>query len=154
MHSRTKTTTEMAAKIVAAYVGRQGLPPAKLPELIRAVHGTIAGLAAGGKGAAAVAMPAVAPAVPRAKSVARGHVTCLEDGLRFKSLKRHLRSAHGLSPAEYRAKWGLPANHPIVAPSYSARRAAIAKEIRFGRKDGAEPKAPKAGRGERLKQAA
>lgn len=156
MSSMKKTTAEMAAEIVAAYIGRQKLPAAKLPELIQSVHGAIAGLAErGGEAPALTALTAAAPAVPRGKSVARGHVVCLEDGLKFKSLKRHLRSAHGLSPAEYRAKWGLSANHPIVAPDYSARRAAIAKEIQFARKDERTAKARKTSRSdESLKHAA
>ena len=82
-----------------------------------------------GDGAEVAKKPAVSPA----KSVGRGFVVCLEDGLRFKSMKRHLKVAHGLSPDAYRAKWHLAKNHPIVAPAYSKRRSAIARQARLGR---------------------
>ncbi len=119
---------EMAADIVASYVGNNPMPVAKLPELIKTVYDVLAALEVSGEGAKAAKTPAVSPA----KSVGRGFVVCLEDGLRFKSMKRHLEVAHGLSPDEYRAKWQLSRDHPIVAPAYSRRRSAIAKQAKLG----------------------
>jgi predicted transcriptional regulator len=119
---------EMAADIVAAYAGKNPMPAAKLPELIKTVYDVLAALKVSGDGATVAKKPAVSPA----KSVGRGFVVCLEDGLRFKSMKRHLKVAHGMSPEEYQANWHLAKNHPIVAPAYSKRRSAIAKQAKLG----------------------
>lgn len=119
----------MAAEIVAAYVGNNPMPAAKMPELIKSVYDVLAALEDSGDGT----KPAKKPAVPPSKSIGRGFVICLEDGLRFKSMKRHLKVAHGMSPEEYRAKWHLSKGHPIVAPAYSQRRSAIAKQAKLGR---------------------
>jgi predicted transcriptional regulator len=119
---------EMAAGIVAAYVGNNPMPAVKMPELIKSVYDVLAALEESGNSAKPVKKPAVAPA----KSVGREFVVCLEDGLRFKSMKRHLKVAHGMSPEAYRAKWRLSKDHPIVAPAYSQRRSTIAKQAKFG----------------------
>ena len=151
--NNSQSKQEMAAEIVAAYVGKNPMPVAKLPELIKTVYDVLAALEVSGDGG----MPAKKPAVSPAKSVGRGYVVCLEDGLRFKSMKRHLKVAHGMSPEAYRAKWHLSKDHPIVAPAYSQRRSAIAKQAKLGQqtkpKSGRADKA--AGRpGRELKKAA
>ena len=126
--NNSQSKQERAAEIVAAYVGKNPMPAAKLPELIKAVHDVLAALEVSGHGA----KPAKKPAVPPAKSVGRRFVVCLEDGLRFKSMKRHLKVAHGMSPEEYRARWHLSKDHPIVAPAYSQRRSTIARQAKLG----------------------
>ena len=131
----------MAAEIVASYASNNQMSQADLPDLIRTVHGTLQGLAGGtdtGGDAAAEAPPA--PAVPIDASVGKDEVICLECGKGFKTLKRHLSTEHGLSPVEYKARWQLSKDYPLVAPSYSKRRAATAKKIGLGRKPGAKKK--------------
>jgi predicted transcriptional regulator len=121
---------ERAATIVAAYVSHNTLRASDLAELITAVHASIRRL-----GQDPVAVPAAvqdAPAVPIKKSVTKDYVVCLEDGKKFKSLKRHLSSFHNLTPEQYRAKWNLPSDHPMVAPSYSATRSQLAKDSGLG----------------------
>lgn len=119
-----------ATEIVAAYVRNNPVPPAELPELIRNVHRSLLDL---GDPAAEPERPK--PAVSIKKSVNNDYLICLEDGLKFKSLKRHLRSKYDLSPDEYREKWGLPADYPMVAPGYSAQRSKLAKKMGLGRQD-------------------
>lgn len=124
--------TAHAVAIVAAYVSRNPLSPTDLPKLIGDVHAAIAGLS---RAAAQEPAPAeLVPAVPVRKSVAPDFIICLEDGKRYKSLKRHIRTAYNLSPEEYRAKWGLPADYPMVAPNYAAVRSQLAKDNGLGRK--------------------
>ena len=120
---------DMAAEIVSAYVSRNPMPAAEVPDLIKMVYDVLAALEVSGE-----AKPTKNPAVSPAKSVGRGFVVCLEDGLRFKSMKRHLKVAHGMSPEAYRAKWQLAKDHPIVAPAYSKRRSAIAKQAKLGQR--------------------
>jgi predicted transcriptional regulator len=120
----------MTVEIVAAYVGNHTVPAAKLPKLIESVYDAVATLEKSGSSPEQTPMPAV----PVSESIDRRHLVCLEDGKRFKSLKRHLRVAHGLSPNDYRAKWRLPEDYPMVAPSYSAKRSRIAKAVGLGRK--------------------
>lgn len=120
-----RTISELAAQIVAAYVGNHTLPAAKLPDLIGSVHDALSALATRSE-------TRRKPAVPAARSVRQTYVVCLEDGLRFKSMKRHLRTAHGISPEEYRIKWNLPSDHPVVAPAYANQRARIAKRSGLG----------------------
>ena len=141
-------TIELAADIVAAYVSNNSVTKSDLPELIAAVHGAMARLASGEVVAQLAAIPAVkaAPAVPVRKSIHDDHLVCLEDGKSFKSLKRHLRTDHNLTPEEYRAKWGLPADYPMVAPAYAARRSEMAKQMGLGRKAGQSLKGPRTGR--------
>ena len=120
----------LAADIVAAYVSNNSVQAAELPALIQSVHASLMEAAAG-----LVEAPADAPkepAVPIKKSVTNDHIVCLEDGKKFKSLKRHLSTAFGLTPSAYRTKWGLPNDYPMVAPAYAAQRSALAKQIGLG----------------------
>jgi predicted transcriptional regulator len=123
----------MTAEVTAAYVGNNALPASQLPEVIRTIYSSISALdggsASGGVGAK--------PMVPVKKSIAPDYIICLEDGKKLKMLKRHLRTAYGMTPEEYRIKWGLPADYPMVAPNYAAQRSAFAKKIGLGRKPGA-----------------
>ena len=127
----------LAAEIVAAYAGRNQMASAELPDLIRSVHATSAGLAVGETAAETFAeAPAVpaAPAVPIDSSVGKDAIICLDCGKSFKTLKRHISTEHGMTPVEYRERWGLSKEYPLVAPSYSKRRSATAKKIGLGRK--------------------
>ncbi|MFN4024036.1 MAG: MucR family transcriptional regulator [Hyphomonas sp.] len=119
-----------ATEIVAAYVRNNPVAPAELPGLIRSVHSSLLNLA---DPAAEPERPK--PAVSVKKSISNDYLICLEDGLKFKSLKRHLRSKYDLSPDEYREKWGLPSDYPMVAPGYSAQRSKLAKKMGLGRQD-------------------
>ena len=121
---------DQTATIVAAYVSRSGMTAAELPKLITDVHSALAGLA-NVDVEPAVEQPT--PAVPIKKSVQPDHIVCLDDGLKFKSLKRHL-SSLGMTPESYREKWGLPATYPMVAPLYSETRSRLAKENGLGKK--------------------
>ena len=121
----------LVAQIVAAYVGGNQLPPSQLPEVIRSVHDALAN--ASGDMDAQAAEP-LKPAVPIRRSVTSEYIVCLEDGKKLKMLKRHLRTTYDLTPEQYRTKWGLPADYPMVAPSYAARRSEFAKQIGLGRK--------------------
>jgi len=122
---------QMAAKIVGAYVSNNSVPVNEVGSLLKSVYATLTGLS----GAPAVDPTAPhRPAVPVRKSVSADYIVCLEDGKKLKMLKRYLRSCHKLSPDEYRAKWGLPADYPMVAPNYAAQRSAFAKKIGLGHK--------------------
>jgi predicted transcriptional regulator len=122
---------EQATEIVAAFVSHNSIPVSEFPALIQAVYAALVGL---GSGSAA---PVVAirnePAVPIKKSVAPDFIICLEDGKKFQSLKRHLRTAYSLTPEEYRAKWGLPPDYPMVAPNYAQRRSQLAMSMGLGK---------------------
>jgi predicted transcriptional regulator len=120
---------ELATQVVAAYVANNPLPRSDLPALIQAVHSAVESL---GKGSE-VAQPQIEtkPAVSIRKSITPDYLVCLEDGKRFKSLRRHLR-LHGLTPVQYREKWSLPSDYPMVAPNYSTERSALAKKIGLG----------------------
>jgi predicted transcriptional regulator len=118
---------KLVTEIVAAYVSNNPVPAGELPAMIRSVHATLGSFSEGG------ASPVRPPAVPVKKSVTPDFIICLEDGKRLKMLKRYLRSRHGLSPDAYRAKWNLPADYPMVAPNYAARRSEFAKQIGLGR---------------------
>jgi len=115
--------------IVAAYVGNTTVKASDIAGIIQSVHGCLATLATG----LAAAQQTLVPAVPIKKSVTANYVVCLEDGKRQKTLRRHLATAHGLTPAEYRKRWGLPADHPIVAPNYAKQRSEMAKKIGLGK---------------------
>ncbi len=121
---------DMTADIVVAYVGKNTLSPAEVPKLIRDVHDALAGSASADE---AAAMDLV-PAVPIDQSVLPDHIVCLEDGKKFKSLKRHLTSQYDMTPEEYRARWGLPSDYPMVAPNYAKARSELAKKLGLGRK--------------------
>jgi predicted transcriptional regulator len=130
----------MTAQVAAAYVGNNALPTSQLPEVIRTIYSSISGL----DGGASVAGTGARPIVPIKKSIAPDYIICLEDGKKLKMLKRHLRTSYGMTPEEYRIKWGLPADYPMVAPNYAAQRSAFAKKIGLGRKPGArKPKTKK-----------
>ena len=118
---------ERAAEVVAAYVGHNTLGPSEIGGLLASVHQTLATL---GKVETPVAPKE--PAVAIRKSVKPDHVVCIECGNKFKSLRRHLNTHHDLSPAEYRAKWNLPPDYPMVAPDYAAERSRLAKAIGLG----------------------
>jgi len=114
-------------EIVAAYVSKNEVAAADLPALIKSVHATLGGI--GGEARAPFGKP---PAVPIKKSVTPDFIVCLEDGKKLKMLKRYLRTRHGLSPEAYRAKWNLPADYPMTAPNYAAKRSDFAKQIGLG----------------------
>jgi predicted transcriptional regulator len=117
----------LAAEILTAYVSRHRLPAHDVPVTLRLVHDALRELQVdNGR----------LPAVPIARSVTPDFLVCLEDGKRLKTLKRHLRAAYGLSPEDYRARWGLPADYPMVAPAYAKRRAQLAREHGLGRRAG------------------
>ena len=119
----------LTADIVAAYVSHNTIAVGELPGLIAQVHAALAQVAAGrGEGANEAAKPAVAVK----KSVTPEFIVCLEDGKKFKSLKRHLRSQYDMSPEQYRDKWNLPADYPMVAPNYAQARSRLAKEMGLG----------------------
>ena len=122
---------ELSTEIVSAYVSHNAVSPTDLPRLISEVHGALRALQSN---EIQVPVEELKPAVPVRKSVANDYIICLEDGKKFKSLKRHLRTHYNLSPEEYRDKWGLPADYPMVAPSYSATRSKLAKDNGLGRK--------------------
>jgi len=120
---------ELAADIVSAYVSNNSVPAADLPGLISEVYNALQRV--GSNAAAAPAEPPK-PAIPVKRSVTNDFIICLEDGKKFKSLKRHLRTQYGLSPEEYREKWGLPADYPMVAPNYAKARSNLAKQMGLG----------------------
>jgi predicted transcriptional regulator len=123
----------MTAEVVAAYVSNNSLPTAQVAEVINAVYLSLRGLEAKspeGK------LEALKPAVPIRRSITPDYLICLEDGKKLKMLKRHLRSTYGMTPDEYRQKWGLPPDYPMVAPNYAEQRSAFAKKIGLGRGTG------------------
>jgi predicted transcriptional regulator len=120
---------ELTAEIVSAYVANNSLPQGELPALLLAVHDALSRTAAVRVGEP---IPALAPPVPTRKSVTPDYIVCLEDGKKFKSLKRHLRTQYNMTPEQYREKWGLPADYPMVAPNYAKARSELAKEMGLG----------------------
>lgn len=121
---------ELTAGIVSAYAGNASIPIAELPALIQQVHKALSAVASG-EGVSG--LPLLTPAVAVKNSITPDYLICLEDGQKFRSMKRHLHNAYGLSPAEYRAKWGLPNDYPMVAPSYAVARSNLAKQMGLGR---------------------
>ncbi|MCK5930536.1 transcriptional regulator, MucR family [Fulvimarina manganoxydans] len=122
---------ELTAEVVAAYVSNNSLPVAELPALISDVYSAL------GRTSAPAQQPQAEkpkPAVPVKKSVTDDYIICLEDGKKFKSLKRHLMTHYNLTPEEYREKWDLPADYPMVAPNYAAARSRLAKQMGLGHK--------------------
>lgn len=128
--SDRKSILQLTAKIVMAFMSNNPLPAGNVPTLIQSVYATLRSLA--DRGAEPAEM--LKPAVPVRKSVTLEYIVCLEDGKKLKMLKRYLRSRYQLSPEEYRAKWGLPADYPMVAPDYALQRSEFAKKIGLGRK--------------------
>ncbi|BAF86236.1 putative transcriptional regulator [Azorhizobium caulinodans ORS 571] len=133
---------ENAAQIVSAFVAHNSISAAELPNLIQTVHATLAALT--GQKPVEAAPKQLVPAVSVKRSITPDYIICLEDGLKFKSLKRHLMSKYGLTPDEYRKKWDLPYDYPMVAPNYALTRSAMAKEIGLGRAKSTPAKAPEA----------
>src|SRR3954454_25027959 len=121
---------QLAADIVSAFVSNNSVPATDLPALIGNVHDALNRVASGST-QQAVEEPK-APAVPIKKSVQPDYIVCLDDGKRFKSLKRHLRTTYNLTPDQYRAKWGLAHDYPMVAPNYAAARSELAKSLGLG----------------------
>lgn len=128
----TNTLKNLTAQIVTAYVTSHNVAPDTLPGMVQSVHDALAGAGQPVEQAPEKPVPAVHPR----KSVFPEYIICLEDGKRLKQLKRHLDTVYGMTPQEYRKKWGLPADYPMVAPSYSARRSQIAKNIGLGKNRG------------------
>ncbi len=120
----------LATEIVAAYVSNNPIPVSEVPAMIKSVHSTLGGLGNGLQGETPATQK---PAIPIKRSVNPDYIVCLEDGKKLKMLKRYLRSNYSLTPEEYRAKWGLPADYPMVAPNYAAQRSEFAKKIGLGR---------------------
>lgn len=120
----------LTAEIVSAHVTNNSVGQGDMPDLIQQVYNKLTELAAGEEAASVE----LTPAVPVRKSVTDDYIICLEDGKKLKMLKRHLMTAYGMTPEEYRAKWGLKPEYPMVAPNYAAKRQELAKKIGLGRK--------------------
>src|SRR5271166_322933 len=131
MGSNELDLTGLTADIVSAYVAHNALAGDKLPDLIGSVYGALSRASVQGVEPEKVELK---PAVAIKKSVMPEYIICLEDGQKFKSLKRHLKSHYDMSPEEYREKWGLPHDYPMVAPSYAAARSDLAKNMGLGRR--------------------
>ena len=126
------TLLELAAKIVSAHVANNHIDAAGLPALIQSVFDALSGV-----DTVQPAEQALVPAVSIKQSVKQDHIVCLEDGKKLKMLKRHLMTAYQMTPEQYRTKWGLPRDYPMVAPDYAERRSVLARSIGLGRKPGA-----------------
>jgi predicted transcriptional regulator len=120
---------ELAAEIVSAYVSNNTVPASDLPALIHNIYNALSGV---GATVVEVVPEIQKPATSIKKSITPDYLICLEDGKQFKSLKRHLRTQYGISPEEYREKWGLPSDYPMVAPNYAEARSKLAKEMGLG----------------------
>jgi predicted transcriptional regulator len=120
---------ELTAEIVSAYVSNNTVPAGDIPALINQVHNALSRVS--GKGGEA-ASEALKPAVSLKKSITPEYIVCLEDGKKFKSLKRHLRTQYNMTPEQYREKWGLSSDYPMVAPNYAAARSQLAKQMGLG----------------------
>lgn len=121
---------KLASEIVAAYVSNNTVPASDLPGMIKSVHATLGSLSVANRLEAPASKH---PAIPVKRSITPEYIVCLEDGKKLKMLKRYLRSNFQLSPEEYRSKWGLPSDYPMVAPNYAAQRSEFAKKIGLGR---------------------
>jgi predicted transcriptional regulator len=120
---------ELTANIVSAYVSNNSVPSAEIPNLISQIYSALKRVSGGQTNAAAENLK---PAVPIKRSVTAEYIVCLEDGLKFKSLKRHLRTRYNMTPDQYREKWGLPADYAMVASNYAAARSQLAKQMGLG----------------------
>ncbi len=132
---------EMTADIVSAYVGNNTVAAETLPSLIANIHAALSQVSGG---AVEPEPEPKEPAVPVRKSITADYLICLEDGRKFKSLKRHLRTKYNMSPEEYRAKWGLPKDYPMVAPNYAKARSDLAKQMGLGQGGRKPARAPRA----------
>lgn len=146
-----KTILTLTAEIVAAHVGHNRVVPGDLPDLIQRVHQALTGL--GKETAEPVALAEAKPAVSVRSSVKPDYIVCLEDGKKLTMLKRYLQTRYGMTPQQYRQKWKLPADYPMVAPNYADRRRELAKAIGLGRKPKAAPAPAPAKRGRKPKAA-
>jgi predicted transcriptional regulator len=129
MSQEKRDFTELATEIVAAYVSGNKVSVAELPEIIKTVHAALQAIAGAAPG---TALTQLEPAVPLKKSVMPDYIVCLEDGKKYKSLKRHLRTHHAMNPDQYRAKWSLSHDYPLVAPNYAKERSNLAKQSGLG----------------------
>lgn len=120
----------MTSSIVSSFVSNNTVSPENLPEVIRSVYRTVSSLSGAPESRSEEKLK---PAVPVSKSVGTDYIICLEDGRKLKMLKRYLRSRYDMSPDEYRRRWGLPADYPMVAPAYTERRSEFAKKIGLGK---------------------
>lgn len=134
------STLEIVVDVVSAYVSRNAVPVGEVPNLIGMVYQSFNSLVSPAEPAAEEKKPAISIK----KSVTPDYIVCLEDGKKFKSLRRHLSTSFGMTPDEYRAKWKLPADYPMVAPNYSEQRSALAKKVGLGRKPDQKPVRTKA----------
>ena len=128
-HPANQNVLGLTAQIVSAHVSNNSVSPDALPSLIQEVYKTLAGV---GKEPISAERPQ--PAVPVKKSVFPDHIVCLEDGKKLKMLKRHLKTAYNITPEQYRERWGLPPDYPMVAPNYARHRSSLAKKIGLGTK--------------------
>ncbi len=128
----TETLITLTSEIVAAHVSNNSVDLSEIPDFITNVYGALAGL--GGAGEEEEAAPV--PAVSIRSSIKKDHIVCLEDGKKMKMLKRHLMTAYGMTPDDYRKRWNLPSDYPMVAPDYAEKRRELAKKIGLGRKPG------------------
>jgi len=155
--AETLDAISLTSEIVSAFVSNNSLPLAELPALIQSVHATLVGIANGTAAPSAAEPTPLTPAVSVRKSITPDYLICLDDGREFKSLRRHLKLL-GMTPDQYRAKWKLPADYPMVAPNYAALRSSLAKKIGLGQyRQGAaavpKVKAPRAKAGRARKTA-
>ena len=120
---------DLSSRIIAAYVSNNSIPPAELPAMMKSVHTALSGLVE----APDRLTTQQKPAVPVRRSITHDYVICLEDGKKLKMMKRYLRGTYDMTPEQYRAKWGLPADYPMVAPNYAKTRSEFAKKIGLGR---------------------
>ena len=133
--SKRANILRMTADVVSAYVGNNTVVPANIPDVINSVYGTLASLN-GAENGTGDANHHLRPAVPIKKSITPDYIVCLKDGKKLKMLKRHLRTTYSLTPDQYRSKWGLKPDYPMVAPNYSAQRSNFAKRIGLGKSEG------------------
>ena len=131
-HARSDHLLTLAADIVCAFVSKNTVAASDLPNVIGAVHSALAQANGGSHAPAPVVRDEQKPAIALKKSITPEYLICLEDGKKFKSLKRHIRTHYNLSPEEYRDKWGLPHDYPMVAPNYAEARSALAKKMGLG----------------------
>jgi predicted transcriptional regulator len=124
-----KNFIDLTATIVSAYVSNNPMPASELPALIGQIHAALLRVSTG---RAELPLEPAKPAVPVKKSMTADYLICLEDGKRFKSLKRHLRTQYGMTPEQYRDKWSLPPDYPMVAPNYAVARSQLAKKMGLG----------------------
>ena len=149
--SAGKSFIDLTAEIVSAYLSHNPIPASEIPALISQVHAALQRVSSGRSEAP---LEPAKPAVSVKKSMTPDYLVCLEDGKRFKSLKRHLRTQYNMTPEQYRDKWGLPADYPMVAPNYAEQRRSLAKSIGLGTKRTAKPGGKPRGRPRKIVVAA